>query len=97
MSQVFDIGKKNISGKINTIFQNSTFLCEVFLLYNDTTVDVAHSNIECDITGNAKLFIARSRRVESETGFEFQIVFTGGMFQGGAVESVLDSASIGEI
>ena len=99
MSQVFDIGKKNISGKFahQREFQWSTFLCEIFLLYNDKTVDIARSNIECNITGNATNVSGWRIFVESETGFRFKINFSIKLLKGEAVESRISSASIGEI
>ena len=52
----------------------STFQCDLFLTYNDKTVDIEASNIECTVKGNATNFVA-VRSVEANTGFKFRVQF----------------------
>ena len=102
MSQVFETGVGRPTKIItvtgfDTSKERQIWHCSVFLVYNDTFVNINKSKISCSQhQGNATNF-STGKTVEAETGFIFKIGFNAKLVKGGGLEAIISRASVGKL
>ena len=73
---------------------DSSIFCEISLVYNETFVDIEHSNIDCDFTpSNSTFHFNAGDDFESKTGYSFFVVYEGET-KNGDMESRITKAQI---